>query len=170
LFVQCRSAVAYQEGSRPLILKFKQGDGTYLAPGLANLMLRAGQDILSHTDLLIPVPLHWKRLFMRQYNQATLLSSQLSRLTKIPTCTNILKRHRSTPKQGRQSRKERYANVRGAFTIPLGMESFLEGKRLTLIDDVYTTGATLTECARILLNGGAKEVRVLTLARVITSL
>jgi len=151
-------------------LKLKQGDGTYLVPALSKLMMRVGQDILSHTDLLIPVPLHWKRLFMRQYNQATLLSYHLTHLTKIPTHTNLIKRHRATPKQGHQNRKERYANVRGAFMIPEGKSSLLKGKSLTLIDDVFTTGATLTECARILLKGGAKEVRVLTLARVITPL
>lgn len=170
LFVECRSALAYQESSRRLILKLKQGDGTYLAPGLGKLMMQVGQDILSKTDMLIPVPLHWKRLFFRQYNQATLLSCQITRHTNIPTRTDLLKRHRSTPKQGHQSRKERYTNVRGAFTISSGKASFLQGKRLTLIDDVFTTGATLTECTRVLLNEGAKEVRILTLARVITPL
>lgn len=170
LFVQCRSALAYHEGTRGFILKLKQGDGTYLAPGLSRLMMRVGKDILSQTDLLIPVPLHWSRLFLRQYNQATLLSNQITHQTSIPTRTDLIKRHRSTPKQGHQNRKERYANVRGAFTVPFNKTSFLKGKRLTLIDDVFTTGATLNECARILLNGGAKEVRVLTLARVITPL
>jgi len=170
LFVQCRSALAYQEGSRPLILKLKHGDGTYLAPGLAKLMLRIGQEVLPHTDMLIPVPLHWKRLFMRQYNQATLLSYQLTQLSGIPTRTDLLKRQRSTLKQGHQSHKERYKNVKGAFTISAGKEKFLKGKCLTLIDDVFTTGATLSECAQTLLRGGAKEIRVITLARVITSL
>jgi ComF family protein len=170
LFTQCRSALAYQEDSRHFILKLKHGDGTYLAPGLSKLMMRVGQDILANTDLLIPVPLHWKRLFLRQYNQATLLSKHITHQTNIPTRTDLIKRHRSTPKQGHQNRKERHANVRGAFTIPPDKISQFEGKRLTLIDDVFTTGATLTECARILLNMGAKEIRVLTLARVITPL
>jgi ComF family protein len=167
LFTQCRSALAYHDEARRFILKFKQGDGTYLAPGLSRLMVRAGQDILSQTDLLVPVPLHWKRLFLRQYNQATLLSHYITHQTCIPTRTDLLKRHRSTRKQGHQNRKERSANVRGAFIIPLGKAPVLKGKRLTLIDDVFTTGATLSECARILLNAGAKEVRALTLARVI---
>lgn len=170
LFVECRSALAYHEESRRFILKLKQGDGTYLAPALSKLMMRVGQDILSHTDLLIPVPLHWKRLFCRQYNQATLLSNQITQQTSIPTRTDLVKRHRSTSKQGHQNRKQRYANVRGAFSIPPEKSALFKGKRLTLIDDVFTTGATLTECARILLNGGAKEVRILTLARVITPL
>jgi ComF family protein len=170
LFVECRSALAYQEESRRYILKLKQGDATYLAPGLSKLMVNVGQDILKETDMLIPVPLHWKRLFFRQYNQATLLSSHITRQTNIPTRTDLLKRYRSTQKQGHQSRKERYANVRRAFTIPFDKASFLKGKRITLIDDVFTTGATLTECTRVLLNEGAKEVRILTLARVITPL
>lgn len=129
-----------------------------------------GQDILCHTDFLVPIPLHWKRLFTRQYNQAALLSYHLTHLTNIPTHTDVLKRHRSTPKQGRQNRKERQANVRGAFIIPDQKLSFLAGKSVTLIDDVFTTGATTSECTRILLKGGAKEVRILTLARVITPL
>ncbi len=169
LFVQCRSALAYHESSRPFILKLKHGDGTYLAPGLGQLMLRVGQDILSQTDLLIPVPLHWRRLFLRQYNQATLLSNHITRQTSIPTHTDVIKRYRSTPKQGRQNRKDRAANVRNAFAVPPEIQPFIAGKRLTLVDDVFTTGATLTECARVLLNEGAKEVRALTLARVITS-
>ncbi len=170
LFSQCRSALAYHEGTRGFILKLKQGDGTYLAPGLSRLMMRVGQDILSQTDFLIPVPLHWRRLFLRQYNQATLLSYEITSKTNIPTRTDLLKRHRSTKKQGHQSRKERYANIHGAFAIRFGKASHIKGKRVTLIDDVLTTGATLSECARILLDGGAKEVRVLTLARVIMPL
>jgi ComF family protein len=170
LFVQCRSALAYDAASRRFILKFKQGDGTYLAPALAKLILRVGCDILSQTDILIPVPLHWKRLFWRQYNQASLLSHHLSHLTKVPTRTNILLRHKSTPKQGHQSRKDRHANVRGAFNVSSPKVPLIEGKRLTLVDDVFTTGATLNECVRVLLAHGAKEVRILTLARVIKPL
>jgi ComF family protein len=170
LFVQCRSALAYNETCRHFILKLKQGDGMYLAPALSKLMIQAGQDVLAKTDLLIPVPLHWKRLFLRQYNQAALLSKHITNQTGVPTCTGLIKRHRSTPKQGRQNRKERAANVRGAFTVPLEKKNLIKGKRLTLVDDVFTTGATLTECSRILLNEGAKEVRVLTLARVIIPL
>ena len=170
LFIECRSALAYQDASRSFILKLKHGDATYLAPALSKLMARVGTGILSKTDLLIPVPLHWKRLFWRQYNQATLLSNHLSLLTAIPTYPNLLIRHRSTPKQGHLNRKDRYANVRGAFAIPKEKAYIIKGKSLTLIDDVFTTGATLTECARVLLKAGAKEVRVITLARVITAL
>ena len=166
-FVQGRSALAYDEGCRGFILKFKEGDATYLAPGLAHLMFHAGRDILFHTDLLVPVPLHWQRLFRRQYNQAALLAGCLASRTGIPTRPDLVKRHRPTPKQGFQNRKARFENVRGAFQVPANKISCLQGKRLTLIDDVYTTGATLNECASALLKAGAKEIRVLTLARVI---
>lgn len=170
LFLQGRSALAYDEGSRGLILKFKQGDGTHLAPGLSQFMIQAGQDILEKTDALIPVPLHWRRLFLRQYNQATLLSQNISKHTHIPTLTYLLKRHRPTKKQGYQSKKARHENVKGAFMISSHQKHLLKNKRLTLIDDVFTTGATLKECTKTLLKGGAKEVRVLTLARVIMPL
>jgi ComF family protein len=170
LFIQGRSVLAYQEFSRTILLKFKHGDATHLAPGLARLMLRVGKDILSSTDLLVPVPLHWKRLFWRQYNQAALLSHQLSHLTGVPTSTGLIKRQRSTQKQGQKSRKERYFNVKGAFVIPPNHRSALEGKSVTLIDDVFTTGATLNECTSVLLQMGVKDVRILTIARVITSM
>jgi len=170
LFAQCRSALAYHEKTRGFILKLKNGDGTWLAPGLSRLMVRAGQDILSQTDALVPVPLHWKRLFLRQYNQATLLSRQISLQTNIPTFTDLIRRHRPTQKQGHHNRKERLANVRGAFSVPPQRKPFLKGKRVTLVDDVFTTGATLNECAHALLKGGAEEVRALTLARVIMPL
>jgi len=170
LFAQCRSALAYDEGSRPFILKLKHADSTYLAKGLSQLMVRAGTDIFPHTDLLIPVPLHWKRLFWRQYNQAILLTHHIAQQTRIPMRSDLIRRHRSTPPQGKRNRQERYANVRGAFSIRDQKTPFIKGKRLTLIDDVFTTGSTLNECARILLQAGAKEIRILTLARVITPL
>lgn len=169
VYVQCRSALAYQEGSRPFILRFKQGDGTHLAPGLAKIMLRAGSDILSKTELLIPVPLHWRRLFVRQYNQSTLLAMYLSGLTGIPTQTGIIKRIKATSKQGHKTYKQRHLNVKGAFVVSADKAALVKNKSVTLIDDVYTTGATINECARILQSNGVKEIRVLTLARVITS-
>jgi ComF family protein len=169
LYVQARSALVYDEGSRRFVIKFKHGDGTYLAPPLATMMMRVGQEILANTDILIPVPLHWRRLFWRQYNQATLLSLGLTHQTGILTKTDILKRFRSTPSQGHQNRKERYHNIRGAFRVTSDKAAFIKGKRLTIIDDVLTTGSTVTECARTLLRAGAKEVRVITLARVMMS-
>jgi ComF family protein len=168
LFIQGRSALAYDEGCRPFILKFKHGDGTSLAPGLAKLMLPAGLDILSHTDYLVPVPLHWRRLFWRQYNQATLLAIHLTHETGIPTRPDFLKRHRAATQRG--SLKDRQANVKNAFHVPPAKSSLIQGHRLTLIDDVFTTGSTLAECTLPLLKAGAKEVRILTLARVIRSL
>ena len=167
LYSQARSALAYDEGSRRFVIKFKHGDGTYLAPALSTAMMRVGREILANTDVLIPVPLHWRRLFWRQYNQATLLSLGLTRQTGIPTRTDILRRRRATPPQGHQNLKERYTNVRGAFVMPSEKAAVIKGKRLTVVDDVLTTGATITECTRTLLNAGAKEVRILTLARVI---
>jgi ComF family protein len=130
-------------------------------------MLAAGQEILFATDMLIPVPLHWKRLWFRQYNQSALLASHLSVHTGIQLRSDILKRHRSTPKQGMKNRKARHDNVRKAFSVSSRKAAFCKGQRITLIDDVFTTGATLGECAKTLLSAGAKEIRVLTLARVV---
>lgn len=166
-YISARAAVHYDGGSKRLILKLKHGDATYLAPALSQWMIHAAPEILAKTDLLIPVPLHWRRLLMRRYNQATLLAQGISKKTGIALCLGTLKRHRSTSPQGRMSRQARVANVRRAFLIPEPKVGRIKNKVVTLIDDVQTTGATLTECVKVLLKAGAKEVHILTLARVI---
>lgn len=167
VFASARAVVHYNDGSKGLILKFKHGDATYLAPALSQWMVQAAPEILAKTDCLIPVPLHWRRLLMRRYNQATLLAQGISKKTGIALGLGILKRHRATSPQGHFSRKARSANVQRAFNIPEEKADKVRNKAVTLIDDVQTTGATLTECAKVLLKHGAKEVNILTLARVI---
>lgn len=169
LFTQARSVFRYDEGVKPLILRFKHGDALDLVPRFSAWMVEAGEKSNLFTSLtaLVPVPLHWRRLFMRRYNQAALLAQGISAATGIPCHTGWLRRKKATPSQSAHNRQQRLMNMRGAFRIPHPQKNAVRGSRILLVDDVFTTGATVTECARILLSQGASEVRVLTLARVV---
>ena len=114
-------------------------------------------------DLIIPVPLHWIKEYSRGFNQAELIGRKISDKFNIPLSKTSLKRIRATPSQIGLSLKERTNNVKGAFSARSSQE--LSGKRILLVDDVMTTGATVNECSRILLQAGAREVFVYTLAR-----
>jgi ComF family protein len=164
-FDRARAVFRYDEASRPLILRFKHADRIAVARPFARWMARAGGALLAEADLLVPVPLHPWRLFRRRYNQAALLALELSRLSGVPVWPDALRRIRATPPQGRLSGRARHRNVRGAFR--LRQPQAVAGRRILLIDDVMTTGATLEECARLLRMGGASGVDVLTLARVV---
>lgn len=161
-----RVAFKYDDFSRKLILSFKHHDAIHLGPLLAQWMYGGGKDILTDADFLVPVPLHWTRLLKRGYNQAAILSKELSKLSGIPTKLKVLKRPRRTPTQGSLTPKQRQDNVRNAFKVPPSTLSQIRGKTLVLIEDVITTGATLNSCAKTLLKAGAKEVRVIAVGRV----
>ena len=155
------SAVVYDEISRRLILALKYGDRLDLASLLARQMYNAGQNVLQNADMLTGVPLHWKRMLFRKYNQAAVLAAELSKLSGVPVYPELLKRIKATPKQG--MRRERFENVKKAFV--LNPDFSVRGKTVVLIDDVVTTGATAQSCASVLSENGAKEVRLLTFAR-----
>jgi ComF family protein len=163
-----RSALAYDDGSRSLILRFKHGDQIHAAGAYGTWMVRAGAELLADADLLVPVPLHRWRLFARRYNQAALLAFAVARCTGVETCPDLLVRRRRTPPQGGLSRDGRWRNVAGAFAVRPHRLPQVEGRRIVLVDDVFTTGATLGECARVLVRAGAARVDALTLARVLT--
>jgi ComF family protein len=164
-FDECRSVVIYNDASKRLILQFKHADRLEGVPLFAALLERIAQPYVLRADLIIPVPLHWTRLWRRQYNQAALLARALGQRAHIPVASCILKRHRRTASQGILTAKQREKNMKGAFSVTKGGNSRLKGKKVILIDDVYTTGATLNACANALKKAGTKEVIVLTLAR-----
>jgi len=166
-FDRARSVLVYGENSRKLILDFKHGDRTWPAPSFGRWLSRAGGAMIGDADLAAPVPLHRSRLFARRYNQASLLAHALDRETGLPVLPELLSRHRATPSQGHMSAAARRRNVRGAFRVRRGFEDAVGGRRILLVDDVFTTGATVDECARALKRGGAEAVDVLTLARVV---
>lgn len=162
-----RSALAYDEASRRIVLDLKRAGRRDGLSTLAGWMLQAGGSLVERADLIVPVPLHYRRLAARGYNQSGWLAAALSRRTRVPVRIDILKRRKPTPSQGGLSPKARHRNVAGAFAVRRGRESALAGKTVLLVDDVLTTGATLTGCTRTLLKAGAARVDVLTLARVV---
>ncbi len=166
-FDRARSIFRYDDVSRALVLAFKHGDRTDAAPALGRWLVRTGAEIVDQADMIVPVPLHWTRLFRRRYNQAALLAAALGRFSGVPTEPDLLVRRRRTRSQGRLSPAGRIRNVRGAFAIRRGRREAVRGRRILLVDDVLTTGATVAECARVLRRGGAAGVDVLTAARVV---
>jgi len=160
---RARSVLRYDRHSRRLVLMLKHGDQTHLAGAFGRWMHRAGTEVLAGADLLIPVPLHWTRLFARRFNQAALLVKAIHRAGGPPLAADWLIRRRRTPSQGTLGPLARARNVRGAFALRRGRD--VKGRRVVLIDDVLTTGATAEECARVLRRAGAAYVGVLVLAR-----
>jgi ComF family protein len=166
-FEHARAAMTYDEISRGIILAYKHGDRLDLTPIIATWVCAAGKELLADADAVIPVPMHPRRLFQRRYNQAAVLAQAVGRLSNVDVMVDVLRRTRSTPSQGGLGRKAREKNLRGAIVSTAAMQSMLVGRRLLLIDDVLTTGATVAACSRALLKAGALRVDVLTLARVI---
>ena len=167
-FDSARAVLRYDPSSRDTILALKRADRLDLAVPFAGWLERAGRELLAQTDLITPVPLHWRRLWTRRYNQSALLAQRLSLLTGISADLRLLERRRPTPSQGEMpSAKARRRNVRGAFQIYPGKAGQVAGLRVLLIDDVFTTGATVEACSRALKRAGAGKVLVLTLARVV---
>lgn len=163
---RARSAVAYDDASRGLILGFKHGDQLHLTLTFIPWLKTVGGELLQDADLLVPVPLHWRRLIKRRYNQSAVIAQRLSRETGLAYVPEALKRIRHTPVQGHLSARERYKNVSKAFSVDLKQRDVIKDKKIVLIDDVYTTGATVEECAGALYAAGAARVDVLTVARV----
>ncbi len=166
LYQTCRSAVVYNDESKALILGLKYGDRIEIAPLLATWLNTIGGEILQKGDMLIPVPLHPFRRLKRKFNQAAVIARHLSKKSNLPTKDGLLKRARHTPSQS-GDKKARRKNVRQAFYIRDKNLHHIRGKNIVLIDDVYTTGSTVNECAKALLDSGAKSVDVLTVARVV---
>jgi ComF family protein len=164
-FDRARAVMRYDRHSRALVLSLKHGDRTHLARSLGRWMQRVGGEILDGADLLVPVPLHWTRLIARRYNQAALLAHAIHAAGGPSVAPDWLLRRRRTPSQGRLGPLARARNVRGAFALRDGRG--VAGKRLVIIDDVMTTGATAEECSRVLRRAGADWIGVLTLARAV---
>ena len=163
-FAQARAAFIYDRESRALVLKLKHGDRTDAAVHLARWLERVGAEMIARCDLIVPVPLHRWRLLARTYNQAALLANALGPMTGKPVAPDALQRIKATPSQGRLDRVARRRNVARAFVA--NRPGAIKGRRVLLIDDVLTTGATAGACAQALLDAGALDVDVLVLARV----
>ena len=166
-FARARAVFRYDDAGRGLILAFKHGDRLHGAPAYGQWLARAGAELLQDADLIVPVPLHWTRLAWRRYNQSALLANATARLARRRCVPDLLARTRRTQQQGEMGRAERRRNVRQAFRVAARHAALVPGKRVVLVDDVLTTGATANECVRALLDAGAVAVDLLTLARVV---
>lgn len=165
-FAAVRAGVAYGEIARTLALKLKYSRRPGVAETMARPMRRAGRELLPGA-LVVPVPLHRWRLWGRGYNQAALLARAAARGAGGAVAVDLLRRHRATPSLRGLTRRQRARAVAGAFTLHPRWRGAVRGRRFVLVDDVYTTGATLKACARVLLKAGAAEVAVLCWARVV---
>ena len=165
---RARAALRYDDGARRLILAFKHADRTDTAPAFGAWLARAGAELLADAELITPVPLHRFRLLRRGYNQAAILARALARETGLPLIPDLLQRQRATASQQGLSGQARLKNVTAtAFRVHPWQRRRLGGRRVVLVDDVLTTGATVGACARVLRRAGASGIDVLTLARVV---
>ncbi len=163
---RARAAVRFDEISRALVHALKYGDRLDLAPMLGRWLAHAGRELLADADALVPVPLHWRRYWARRFNQSALLAATVCAASGVPVAAGALKRVKPTPQQVGLSRSERAANVQGAFRVPPEGKVLVKGRRLVVVDDVLTSGATVEGCARALLRAGAANVDFLVFARV----
>jgi ComF family protein len=166
-YTAARAAVLFDGVARDLIHRFKYDRKVHLARALSLLTQETLAPFAAScgADLLIPVPLHRWRLRERGFNQAVLLGRPLAKAWNIPLVVDNLKRIRWTEPQVTLSASEREANVRGAFA--LADPAAVHGKKIILLDDVYTTGSTVAECSRVLRQAGTEAVYVVTVARAV---
>ena len=169
-YQRARAAVRYDDVAKVLVHALKYQDRSDLAPAMGRWMARAGTELLDGADILIPVPLHWRRSWSRRYNQSGALARIIARETGVPVGPDTLRRIRPTQQQVGLSRTERARNVQGAFKVAADRTSQIQGRRVVLIDDVLTSGATVDACARVLLSAKAAQVDVLVFARVVDTM
>ena len=166
-FDRARAAFVYKGVARSLVHRLKYQDRQDLGRWMAGFMVRAGSDLLADADIIVPVPLHFRRLWGRRFNQAAHLARWIGRDCTVPVDTRSLVRARPTRRQVGLGAKAREDNVRGAFRLADGRVGTVKDRRVLMVDDVLTTGATVDACARALRRGGARSVDVLVFARVV---
>jgi ComF family protein len=167
VYRRARAVARYDGVARTLVHRLKYGDRVELSFTLGRMMARAGRELLDEADLIVPVPLHWSRLWLRRFNQAAALTRVIAHASRVPVEPHALRRRKRTRQQVGLSKAERAANMQGAFTVPPPLRPLLEAKRIVLVDDVLTTGSTANAASRALLRAGAASVDVLTFARTV---
>ena len=168
-FSRARAACVYDEASRGLILRFKHGDHQPFAALFARWISRSAAPLLDQADAVVPVPLHRFRLLSRRFNQAAEIARPLARDAGLDYLPDALTRRTHTTSQGGKSARGRRLNVKRAFTVSEEGRRRIRGRRILLVDDVLTTGATAEACARALIEAGARAVDLAVIARVRTA-
>lgn len=166
VYDRARAALHFDPIARDMIHAFKYGDRHDARRLFARWMMIAGQELLAEADVILPVPLHRWRLLTRRYNQSALLCRDICAGTGRPWRSDVLLRVKNTRQQVGLSEAERRDNMAGAFRVPAAKVSAVAGKAVVLVDDVITTGATITSATRALRRAGARQVDVLALAMV----
>jgi ComF family protein len=167
VYDRARAVARYSQTMRDLIQGFKYRDRQEGLALFSRWLAHAGAELLSDADLIVPVPLYRSRLWWRRFNQSALLAQGVARLTGVPADCFLLKRVRRTASQVGLSAEQRKRNVAGAFRIEPSRKGAVKGKKVVVIDDVITTGATAEACARVLQRAGAARVDILALARAV---
>ncbi|GJD48118.1 Putative ribose-phosphate pyrophosphokinase [Methylobacterium crusticola] len=168
VFERARAAARYDATARRLVQRLKYEDRLDLAAAMGAMMARAGRELLAEADVVVPVPLWRWRLWRRRFNQAAVLARHAARGRGVPVEPGLLARVRPTRRQVGLTRAARAENLQGAFRVPEAARPRLAGRRVLLVDDVVTTGATANAAARALMRGGAAAVDVLAFARVVS--
>jgi len=169
VFERARAVVRYDDTARSLVHRLKYGDRIELARALGAITARAGAELLADADVIVPVPLHRSRLWRRRFNQAMALAAAVSRTSGVPCDSFLLARVKRTQSQVGLTRHQRGEILQGAFRVSADAKPRVQGRRVLLVDDVVTTGATANACSRILLRAGAVAVDVLAFARVVAA-
>ncbi len=161
-----RAALIYQGKARSLVLALKHGDRPELARPAARWMFQAGRELFCQNMLVAPVPLHWTRLLKRRYNQSALLAQQLARESGMDWCPDLLVRTERTPVLDGKTAAERAQVMSGSVSVNQRWAERLQKRKVLLVDDVMTSGSTLSACASACVSSGANHIFVLVLARV----
>ena len=164
-WAQGRAALIYEGNARKLTLALKHGDRQDVVQPAALWLARAAQPLLREGMLVAPVPLHWRRMLKRRYNQSALLARAVARELGLAYCPDLLIRPRAMPSLGGLGRAARFAAMQDAIRAHPRRRARLAGRHVLLVDDVMTSGATLAAATEACLSAGAREVRILVLAR-----
>lgn len=165
-FERMRAVALFDGAARQLVHGLKYRDHLELVRWMAAWMVRAGGDVAADADVIVPVPLHWRRLWRRRFNQSAALANAIAAKTGRQAALDAVQRVRPTRNQVGLGEKARADNVRGAFRVDVDRRIEIAGKRVLIVDDVYTTGATMKAVTRALRGSGASAVDALVFARV----
>jgi ComF family protein len=167
VFQRARAVAHYDGAARELVHKLKYSDRQELAIAMGRMMIAAAQELLADATVIVPIPLHWTRLWQRRFNQAAALAKVVAAGSTLSVEPTLLRRRKRTRMQVGLTRAQRQQNLQGAFVVPEAALPTLKGQRVLLVDDVMTTSSTGNAAARVLLRAGAASVDIVTFARVV---